>query len=236
MVGDMVLLYMISVKNLYMDFRIGIRRLAILSDISFDVMDGEIVAIVGPSGSGKSTLLGLLAGLEKPTRGSIVLNGTDITRLSETDMVHFRREHIGYVFQSFFLLPTLTALENVALPLELNGESHAHQRAFELLVQVGLGDRADHYPVQLSGGEQQRVAIARAFAVSPPFLFADEPTGNLDSATGEHIISLLLDLNRRQGSTLVLVTHDPSLARLATRILALQDGRIVSPYAVASPQ
>ncbi|RMH32233.1 MAG: ABC transporter ATP-binding protein [Nitrospirae bacterium] len=223
---------MISVRNLYMDFRVGARTLSILSDISFDLTDAEIAVIVGPSGSGKSTLLGLLAGLERPTRGNIVLDGTDITQLSEKEMVHFRRAHIGYVFQSFYLLPTLTALENVALPLELSGDGHAHRRAHELLAHVGLADRVDHYPVQLSGGEQQRVAIARAFAVSPPFLFADEPTGNLDSATGEHIIALLLELNRQQKSTLVLVTHDPSLARCATRTLVLKDGRIVSDDAM----
>lgn len=210
-----------------MEFLVGSRVLSILSGISFDIEDREIVAVVGPSGSGKSTLLGLLAGLEHPTSGSIHINGTDITRLNEADMVRFRRLHIGYVFQSFHLLPTLTALENVALPLELMGEPQADQRAWDLLGQVGLKDRAGHYPIQLSGGEQQRVAIARACVVSPAFLLADEPTGNLDSVTGSHIIELLFDLNRRQGSTLLLVTHDPSVAKRATRTIRLQDGRIV---------
>jgi putative ABC transport system ATP-binding protein len=188
----------------------------------------QTVAIVGPSGSGKSTLLGLMAGLDRPTAGSIELDGTDITRMSETAMARFRREKIGYIFQSFHLIPTLTARENVAVPLELGGDPEAGARAVELLAAVGLSDRMDHYPVQLSGGEQQRVAVARAYACRPPILLADEPTGNLDTTTGAQVIDLLLMLHRDHGTTLVLVTHDPSLAGSMERIVSLRDGRIES--------
>lgn len=219
---------MISVRNLSMQLASGTRTVPILHSVTFEVPQKQVVAVVGPSGSGKSTLLGLLAGLDKPTHGQIYLQETEITALSETELVHFRRRHVGYVFQAFHLIPTLTALENVALPLELNKERRAIPRARELLAQVGLEDRQDHYPIQLSGGEQQRVAVARAFAPSPPYLFADEPTGNLDSHTGEVIIELLLQLNRDHGSTMVLVTHDPSLATRTERVIALQDGRIAS--------
>ena len=200
--------------------------MTILNDISLDIPQKQVVAIVGPSGSGKSTLLGLLAGLDKPTNGSITIYGTDITQLSETEMVHHRRQHIGYVFQSFHLIPTLTALENVALPLELNGDPEALNRAQQLLHDVGLEDRQHHYPVQLSGGEQQRVAVARAFSTKPPVLLADEPTGNLDSTTGELVIDLLFRLNQDHGSTMVLVTHDPSLAERTQRVISLRDGKI----------
>ena len=172
-----------------------------------------MVSIVGPSGSGKSTLLGLLAGLDKPTAGSIQLNGQEITAWTESQLAHFRRQNIGYLFQSFHLIPTLTALENVMLPMELSGDSSARGRARDLLEAVGLQDRQDHYPTQLSGGEQQRVAVARAFSCRPPILLADEPTGNLDSTTGRLVIDLLLRLHRDQGSTLILVTHDPTLPK-----------------------
>ncbi len=219
---------MISVEHLSMQLEAGDHTVSILKDITFRIPKNQIVAIVGPSGSGKSTLLGLIAGLDKPTKGRIHLNGTEITSLSETQMVHYRRQHIGYVFQSFHLIPTLTALENVALPLELNSDPRATDRAVELLTSVGLEGRQHHYPVQLSGGEQQRVAVARAFAPRPPLLLADEPTGNLDSATGELVINLLFRLNQDQGSTMVLVTHDPSLANQAQRVLSLHDGRLES--------
>ena len=199
-----------------------------VNDITFQIPQKQVVAIVGPSGSGKSTLLGLIAGLDKPTDGRVHLNGTEITSLSETQMVHYRRQHIGYVFQSFHLIPTLTAIENVALPLELNGDTGATDRAKELLRDVELEDRQHHYPIQLSGGEQQRVAVARAFAPRPPLLLADEPTGNLDSATGELVINLLFRLNQDHGSTMVLVTHDSSLANRAQRVLSLRDGRLAA--------
>jgi len=219
---------MISVEHLSMQLEAGDHTVSILKDITFQIPQKQIVAIVGPSGSGKSTLLGLIAGLDKPTDGRIHLNGTDITSLSETQMVHYRRQHIGYVFQSFHLIPTLTAIENVSLPLELNGDTEASDRAKELLTSVGLEDRQHHYPIQLSGGEQQRVAVARAFAPRPPLLLADEPTGNLDSETGELVINLLFRLNQDHGSTMVFVTHDPSLANHAQRVLSLHDGRLAS--------
>jgi putative ABC transport system ATP-binding protein len=211
-----------------MELRAGSHSVKILQDISFEVFTNQVVAIVGPSGSGKSTLLGLLAGLDRPTQGSIFLHQTDITTLTETEMAHFRRQHIGYVFQAFHLIPTLTALENVALPLELQGISTGTVRAKTLLQSVGLEHRLHHYPVQLSGGEQQRVALARAFVVRPPLLLADEPTGNLDSSTGAMVIDLLWDLHQQHGSTLVLVTHDMSLAARAQRILTLRDGAMVN--------
>ncbi len=206
----------------------GRHQVIILEDISFEVPQKQVVAVVGPSGSGKSTLLGLLAGLDRPSQGSISLNGKEMTTLSENEMTDFRRQYIGYIFQAFHLIPTLNALENVALPLELHGDPSAHPRACELLERVGLADRQDHYPVQLSSGEQQRVAVARAFAANPPLLLADEPTGNLDSTTGALVIELLLKLNQDHGSTLVLVTHDLALANRATRVVTLRDGRIVS--------
>ena len=211
-----------------MQLRAGHQSVTILQDISFEVFPNQIVAIVGPSGSGKSTLLGLLAGLDRPTQGSIRINQTEITRLTETEMAHFRRKNIGYVFQAFHLIPTLTTLENVALPLELQGISQGESRARTLLQSVGLEHRLHHYPIQLSGGEQQRVALARAFIIQPPLLLADEPTGNLDSTTGAMVIDLLWELHQQHGSTLVLVTHDPSLATRAQRILTLRDGAIVN--------
>jgi putative ABC transport system ATP-binding protein len=219
---------MIRVENLNMQLRAGGHVVSILKGLTFEVPQKQIVAIVGPSGSGKSTLLGLLAGLDTPTSGSIQLNGQEITSWTEYQLAHFRRQNIGYIFQSFHLIPTLTALENVGLPLELSGDVSANTRAQELLEAVGLQDRHGHYPTQLSGGEQQRVAVARAFACRPPILLADEPTGNLDSATGQMVIDLLLNLNRDQGSTLVLVTHDSTLAERTERIITLHDGMIAS--------
>jgi len=219
---------MISVRALSMRLASGGRGVDVLTDVSLEVPAGQFLAIAGPSGSGKSTLLGLIAGLDQPTAGRIEVAGVDITGLDEDALARFRRDHVGYVFQSFHLLPTLTAQENVAVPLELADEAGATARAAALLAEVGLAERAHHYPVQLSGGEQQRVAVARAMARRPALLLADEPTGNLDSATGKQIIELLVGMNRRLGSTLVLVTHDAALAAHADRVVTLRDGRIVS--------
>ncbi len=219
---------MIRVENLNMQLKAGGHIVSILKGLNFDIPQKQMVAINGPSGCGKSTLLGLLAGLDKPTSGSIQLNGQEITSWSEFQLAHFRRQNIGYIFQSFHLIPTLTALENVALPLELSGDSAANTQAEDLLKAIGLQDRYNHYPSQLSGGEQQRIAVARAFSCRPPILLADEPTGNLDSITGQMVIDLLLTLNRNQGSTLVLVTHDSTLAERTERIITLHDGMIVS--------
>ena len=210
-----------------MELSAGNHAVQILHDISFEVSAKQVLAIVGPSGSGKSTLLGLLAGLDHPTHGSIHIHGTNITTLAESAMAHFRRKHIGYVFQAFHLIPTLTAIENVALPLELQGLGSGEERAKTLLQAVGLEQRLHHYPIQLSGGEQQRVALARAFISQPPLLLADEPTGNLDSTTGNLVIDLLWQLHEQHDSTLILVTHDRTLAARAQRILTLQDGAIV---------
>ncbi len=219
---------MISVRALSMRLASGGREVNVLTDVSLEVPAGQFLAIAGPSGSGKSTLLGLIAGLDQPTAGRIEVAGVDITGLDEDGLARFRRDHVGYVFQSFHLLPTLTAQENVAVPLELADEAGPAARAAALLAEVGLAERAHHYPVQLSGGEQQRVAVARAMARRPALLLADEPTGNLDSATGKQIIDLLVGMNRRLGSTLVLVTHDAALAAHADRVVTLRDGRIVS--------
>ena len=219
---------MIQVINLSKTIQTATHRVEILKRISFDVPAGQFVAIMGPSGSGKSTLLGLLAGLDAATEGRIVLDGADITGLEEDELAVLRGRKIGFVFQSYQLIPTLTAEENVLLPLELVGGGNGDSRARELLESVGLGGRRDHYPVQLSGGEQQRVALARAFVLRPPSLMADEPTGNLDSANGRHVLDLLIDLNRREGTTLVLVTHDQTLAAHAGRRIVLSDGMVVS--------
>lgn len=219
---------MIAIRHLSMRLTAGGRRVTILDDVSLSIPPKQMVAVMGPSGSGKSTLLGLIAGLDRPTEGTIVLDGIDITTLSESRMAKFRRMKIGYIFQSFHLIPTLTALENVLVPLELAGDAAAKDLAVELLHAVGLQDRVHHYPVQLSGGEQQRVAVARAFACRPPILLADEPTGNLDSQTGRHVMDLLLSLHRDYGTTLVLVTHDRAVASLMHRVIALRDGRIES--------
>ena len=204
-------------------------RVDILRGLDFDIPPGQFVAIMGPSGSGKSTLLGLLAGLDNPTAGSILLDGEEIVGLSEDSLARLRGRKLGFVFQSYQLIPTLTAEENVLLPAELCGApGQPAQRARELLDSVGLAERRDHYPIQLSGGEQQRVALARAFMLAPPILMADEPTGNLDSANGQHVLDLLLTMNRQQRTTLVLVTHDPQLAARADRRLLMRDGVIVS--------
>ncbi|HKZ08864.1 MAG TPA: ABC transporter ATP-binding protein [Methylomirabilota bacterium] len=219
---------MIAIAHLAMEYASGGRVVSVLSDISLEVPARQFVAIAGPSGSGKSTLLGLIAGLDRPTRGAIRVGGVALADLSEDALARFRLDTVGYIFQSFHLVPTLTAAENVALPLELAGERDALPRAHALLGELGLAERATHYPVQLSGGEQQRVAVARAVARRPPLLLADEPTGNLDSATGKQIIELIVGLNRSLGSTLVLVTHDPALAAHADRLVTLRDGRIVS--------
>jgi putative ABC transport system ATP-binding protein len=220
---------MISVKNLVKTVETSTHRVEILRDITFDVPASQVIAITGASGSGKSTLLGLLAGLDWPTSGSIQLDGADITRLNEDELALLRGQKIGFVFQAYQLIPTLNALENVLLPAELSGNGRARQteRAEYLLESVGLRDRADHYPAQLSGGEQQRVGIARAFMMQPSILLADEPTGNLDTRNGEHILQLMLKLNREQGTTLVLVTHDQNLTEQADRRIVLRDGRIV---------
>ncbi|HEX2094436.1 MAG TPA: ABC transporter ATP-binding protein [Longimicrobiaceae bacterium] len=222
---------MLIVQDLHKSYRSGGQSLAVLRDVSFSIAPGEFVAVVGPSGSGKTTLLGLMAGLDHPTRGTVRLDGTDLASLTEDGRARLRRERIGFVFQSFQLIPTLTARENVQVPLELGGRDGSGARADELLVRVGLGDRGHHYPAQLSGGEQQRVAVARAFVHSPGILFADEPTGNLDAATGHRIVELLTELNRELGTTLVLVTHDPDLASRAGRTIRLADGRVVSDEA-----
>ncbi|MDQ3605884.1 MAG: ABC transporter ATP-binding protein [Gemmatimonadota bacterium] len=219
---------MLIVQDLQKSYDSGGRPLIVLGEVSFRVAPGERLAIVGPSGSGKTTLLGLLAGLDRPSGGSVLMDGVEIAGLTEDGRARLRRESIGFVFQSFQLIPTLTARENVQVPLDLAGKEDAAARADELLARVGLGDRRHHYPMQLSGGEQQRVAIARAFVHSPRILFADEPTGNLDAATGARIIELLLELNLERGTTLVLVTHDPELARRAGRIIRLSDGRVIS--------
>jgi putative ABC transport system ATP-binding protein len=216
---------MIHVRDVVMRLTSGGRTVTVLDGVSIDVARGQCVAITGPSGSGKSTLLGLVAGLDTPTSGAVVVDGVDLGTLDEDALARFRRDRIGFVFQSYHLIPTLTAAENVAIPLELAGVSGARGRASRLLDEVGLGARGHHYPVQLSGGEQQRVALARAMAREPVLLLADEPTGNLDSATGAAIIDLLLGLNRERGSTLVLVTHDPALAARTDRQIALRDGR-----------
>ena len=202
-------------------------ELTILHDLSLELVSGSSLAIVGSSGSGKSTLLGLLAGLDLPSSGSVVLAGNDLASLDEDQRARVRAEHVGFVFQSFQLLDSLNALENVMLPLELEGHADARQRARALLERVGLGQRLTHYPRQLSGGEQQRVAIARAFAAEPAVLFADEPTGNLDSHTGERISDLLFELNKERGATLVLVTHDERLAHRCQRLIRLEGGHLV---------
>jgi putative ABC transport system ATP-binding protein len=216
----------VQVRDVSMRLAGGGRPVTILDRVSLDVPESDVLAITGPSGSGKSTLLGLIAGLDRPTSGSIIVDGVDITRLDEDALARLRCGTIGFVFQSFQLIPTLTAVENVAVPLELAGHAGAPARAVALLESVGLADRADHYPAQLSGGEQQRVALARAVALRPRLLLADEPTGNLDSGTGAQVIELLLMLRDEFRATLLLVTHDEALARHAHRIVRLRDGRV----------
>ncbi len=241
---------MIVVSALHKSLRTGTTTVDILKGIDFTIARGEFVAIMGASGSGKSTLLGLLAGLDHPTSGVVTLNGTSIDNLAEDTLAQLRGRTIGFVFQSYQLIPTLTALENVLLPYELNGspdsigkdEATGLVRARQLLASVGLAARMDHYPVQLSGGEQQRVALARAFILRPPIVLADEPTGNLDTVNGSHVLDLLLHLNREEGTTLVLVTHDPALASYASRRIVLRDGLVIAdeqqtpaPHTFAEP-
>jgi putative ABC transport system ATP-binding protein len=229
---------MIQVRGLHKSIRNGSRMVDILKGLDFTVPRGQFAAIMGTSGSGKSTLLGLLAGLDSPSSGDVSLNGTSISYLPEDKLAQVRGRSIGFVFQSYQLIPTLTALENVLLPHELNADSKSDgmARAKSLLTSVGLAERMDHYPVQLSGGEQQRVALARAFVLRPPIVLADEPTGNLDSANGAHILELLLNLNKTEGTTLVLVTHDPVLAEYADRRIVLKDGLIVADELNANPK
>jgi putative ABC transport system ATP-binding protein len=219
---------MIKVENLQKRIPIAGSELEILKGIDLEIKGGESVAIVGTSGSGKSTLLGLLAGLDEASAGRVIVDGTDLSLLDEDQRALFRGENVGFVFQSFQLLPALTALENVMLPLELKGQADARAQAEQFLGRVELTDRAHHYPRQMSGGEQQRVAIARAFAARPAILFADEPTGNLDTRTGAHIIDLLFELNREEGTTLVLVTHEQRLADRCQRRLCLEAGQLVT--------
>jgi len=221
---------MLKCESLGRTYLSGGRELTVLKDISFQIEPGGFLAIVGPSGSGKTTLLGLLAGLDRPTTGSVQLDGQDLGRLDEDALARMRGKKVGFVFQSFQLIPTLTARENVQVPLELRGDGNGRV-VDELLFRVGLADRGHHYPAQLSGGEQQRVALARAFSNHPRILFADEPTGNLDAATGAGIIDLMVELNRDVGTTLVLVTHDAELASRARRTIRLVDGRIVADSA-----
>ncbi|HEY8310216.1 MAG TPA: ABC transporter ATP-binding protein [Gemmatimonadaceae bacterium] len=218
---------MLIAESLTKEYRSGERKLAVLRDVSFAVQPGEFVAITGPSGSGKTTLLGLLAGLDTPSNGRVILDGAEMSSMSEDDRARVRSAKVGFVFQSFQLISTLTAAENVQVPLELRGDAGAERRASDLLERVGLAARATHFPAQLSGGEQQRVAIARAFSNSPSILFADEPTGNLDAASGERIVALLEQLNHESGSTVVIVTHDATLAARARRQIRLADGVVI---------
>ncbi|MBS1788579.1 MAG: ABC transporter ATP-binding protein [Acidobacteria bacterium] len=218
---------MIQLSNVSKVVASGSEQLTILHSLDLEISGGQFVSVVGPSGSGKSTLLGLIAGLDAPTTGSIRLEGHDITRMTEDELAELRGRLLGFIFQSFHLIPSLTAYENILTPMEIMGLSKARDKAQALLDDVGLHDRGHHYPSQLSGGEQQRVAIARAFANDPQILLADEPTGNLDSKNGSHIFELLLKLNRERETTLVLVTHDQQLAGLADRKISLRDGRVV---------
>ena len=222
---------MIELRGVSKTVQSGGQPLTILHPLDYTIASGEFVAIVGPSGSGKSTLLGLLAGLDAPSTGHIVIDGTDITTVTEDRLARMRGEKIGFVFQFFHLMPSLTAFENILVPMEIARRRDAVARARQLLGEVGLSDRGHHYPSQLSGGEQQRVAIARALANDPPIVLADEPTGNLDSSTGRHIMELLLSVRRTRKTTLVLVTHDPELAALADTRLTLRDGRPVNEAA-----
>ncbi len=219
---------MIEVRGVRKSIRNGSRTVDILKGIDLSIPSGQFVAIMGASGSGKSTLLGLLAGLDSPSSGEVLLDGVDISRLEEDKLAEIRGKKLGFVFQSYQLIPTLTALENVLLPHELNARGDGKPHARDLLTLVGLGERMLHYPVQLSGGEQQRVALARAFMLDPPIVLADEPTGNLDSVNGQHVLDLLLGRNRDALTTLVLVTHDPQVASLAHRRIVLRDGEVVA--------
>lgn len=219
----------LTVSQLNKSFHSGAQRLKVLEDISFEVKEGSTLSIVGPSGSGKTTLLGICAGLDTADSGDVILNGHSLTEMSEDRRAAIRNLFVGFVFQNFQLLPTLTAQENVMVPMELKREKNIRSRAMELLKSVGLADRAHHYPAQLSGGEQQRVSIARAFSNEPRILFADEPTGNLDEETSAHIESLLFDLNKNKGTTLILITHNAELAAKTSRILRIKGGKVFEP-------
>lgn len=218
----------LNIENLGKTYQSAGRTLTVLDQINFAIASGSTNAIVGPSGSGKTTLLGLCAGLDRPGSGRVELNGINLGGLSEDQRAQVRNQHVGFIFQNFQLLPTLTALENVMVPLELRGEKNIKTRSLELLDKVGLGDRGHHYPAQLSGGEQQRVSLARAFSNSPSILFADEPTGNLDAETAEKVEKLIFDLNREAGTTLVLVTHDLELAGKTQRIIRIKGGKLIA--------
>jgi len=222
----------LQIQNLTKTYQSGSRQLTVLHDVSFALESGAACSIVGPSGSGKTTLLGLCAGLDRATSGSVALNGVTLDNLNEDERAEVRGEHVGFIFQSFNLMPTLTALENVMVPLELQGKNNVSRYALDLLDKVGLADRQHHYPSQLSGGEQQRISIARAFSNQPKILFADEPTGNLDEETGQHIESLIFDLNREAGTTLVIVTHDLGLAEKTQRILRIKGGQLMEDRVV----
>ncbi|MBX2971129.1 MAG: ABC transporter ATP-binding protein [Cyclobacteriaceae bacterium] len=226
--------HVLQAEALTKTYRSGSGSLTVLDNVSFSVRQGNTISIVGPSGSGKTTLLGLCAGLDVPTSGVISLMGFKLNAMSEDDRAYIRNQYVGFVFQNFQLLPTLTALENVMVPLELRGEKHVRNKAKELLERVGLGNRVDHYPSQLSGGEQQRVAMARAFITDPKILFADEPTGNLDDENASHVTELLFSLNKQQGTTLVLVTHNLELARKTERILRMKGGKLMEEELVGA--
>lgn len=223
----------LDVQNLQKTYRSGDRELTVLQGIHFSLEAGDVCAIVGPSGSGKTTLLGLCAGLDRASSGSVILNGVRLDELSEDKRAQVRNQYVGFIFQNFQLIPTLTALENVMVPMELRGERNVKQQAMDLLARVGLAERHNHYPNQLSGGEQQRVSLARAFSNKPTILFADEPTGNLDEETGQKVEQLLFDLNREAGTTLVLVTHDLELAEKTDRIIRIKGGTVVSDTTLA---
>jgi len=219
---------MLEVQNLTKTYQSGTKSLTVLEDVTFSIGQGDAFAIVGPSGSGKTTLLGLCAGLDRATAGSVVLNNIQLDELNEDERAAVRNQYVGFIFQNFQLIPTLTALENVIVPLELRGEKGVFKKGMELLERVGLADRHDHYPAQLSGGEQQRISIARAFSNNPKILFADEPTGNLDAETSAKVEQVLFDLNREAATTLVLVTHDVELAKRTQQIIRLKGGKVVS--------
>jgi putative ABC transport system ATP-binding protein len=221
-------MHLLEVEQLSKQYQSGNKSLTVLSDVSFQIEQGQSLSIVGPSGSGKTTLLGLCAGLDHSTGGTVTLNQILLNNLTEDELAQVRNQFVGFVFQNFQLIPTLTALENVMVPLELRGDCNAYDTSKELLERVGLADRLDHYPTQLSGGEQQRVAIARAFSNDPLILFADEPTGNLDEETGQKIESLLFEINKEKNTTLVIVTHDIELARKTDQIIRLKGGKIES--------
>lgn len=218
----------LDLQHVSKTFKSGNRNLTVLDNVSFSVEKGGTLSIVGPSGSGKTTLLGLCAGLDRSSSGNVILENNNLENMNEDQLAAIRNKYIGFIFQNFQLMPTLTAIENVMVPLELRGEKKVRSRAMELLEKVGLADRSHHYPAQLSGGEQQRVSIARAFSNKPAILFADEPTGNLDAETSEKIVNLIFDLNKEAGTTLVLVTHDADLAARTQRIIQLKGGKVVS--------